>query len=437
MKKILFFVLAVSAFLNACKKDASPILDDPDQRLIATLGNYQKALMESPHGWSAMLFPAGGQGFNYYFDFKTASSVLMFSDFDTVKAVKEGSGSWMLKALQQPTLIFDTYSYLHAPADPNEVISGGTRGTGLQSDFEFAFSKVGNDTIVLKGIYNKSKMIMVKTSEADAVKIKAGGLKAMMKKSDAFIKSSAYKFIEFPDGRKVEFSLDKKSVLLTWTSDAGEVTTVATPFCFQLDRLALKDSLNYNGHYFKEVLWDDAAKQYYIVGGGSRLNVQTSSTPIIPLHFRFGFGKEFLNITVNPANLVGLPASFMSVYNATVTGLNGYGSRKLNYFMVIFSGNNEMTMRLNYTNTAGTVFNANFIHSINWLASNKVKFEFVSRDNNGNAIAPYVTALTNYMAQNQFLIDWSANLTPGSSSLLGGFYKADDTSNYFFGVLGK
>jgi hypothetical protein len=436
MKKIFFYLFALSVLSSACKKDTSPFLDDPDKRLIETLEKYQTLLMGAPNGWTATLFPNGGQGFNYYFDFKTKNSVTMFSDFDTSKAVKEGKGSWLLKALQQPTLIFDTYSYIHAPADPNDAISGGTRGTGLQSDFEFAFTKTG-DTITLKGIYNGSKMIMVKTSQADAAKIKAGGLKEMMKKSDAFFKSSAYKYLQFADGRKVEFSFDKKNVLLTWANDAGEVTTLSTPFCFQLDRLTLKDSLSYNGQSFMEVLWDDTSKQYYIAIGGTRYNVQSSQTPIIPLHFRFGFGREFSNITVNPVSLTGLPQSFMNVYNATVSGLNGYGSRKLNYFMMIFTGPNELTLRLNYTNTAGTVFNANFIHNIDWKAANRTKFTFVSRDNNGNAIATYVTALTNYIIQNEFLIDWSANLTPGSSSLLGGFYKADDPSNYFFGPLGK
>lgn len=438
MKKIVFYLVCFSTLFVACKKDTPPVFDDPDKRLIEKLDGYQKLLTGAEHGWTATLFPDGGQGFTYYLDFKDKNSVTMFSDFDSVKAMKEGSGSYILKALQQPTLIFDTYSYIHAPADPNEKVSGGTRGSGLDSDFEFAFVENTDNSVTLKGIYNGSIMVLNKTSAADAAKIKAGGLKNMMSKSDAYFKATPYKFIQFSDGRKVEFTLDKKEMLLTWADDQGEVTTVSTPFGFLHDRLVMKEALNYSGESFGEVMWDDSAKEYYITVGSKRYSVQSSTTPIIPLHFRFGYGKEFAVVTVNPANLTGLPAVFMDVYNAAVAGLDGYGGRSLNYFMITFTAENEMHLRLNYFNKAGTSnFNADYIHAVHWIAANRVKFTFTSRNNNGNVISSYVAALTDYIAQHEFVIDWAGNLTPGSTALLGGFTTAGDPSNYFFGVLSK
>ena len=46
----------------------------------------------------------------------------MFSDFDSTSAVTLQESSYRLKAEQQPTLIFDTYSYVHVLADPNEAV---------------------------------------------------------------------------------------------------------------------------------------------------------------------------------------------------------------------------------------------------------------------------------------------------------------------------
>src|SRR5690606_5777113 len=106
--------------------------------------------------------------------------------------------------------------------------------------------------------------------------------------------------------------------------------------------------------------------------------------PIIPVYFRFGPGKEFTNITVNVPTLTGLPSAFMDVYNTAVAGLNALAGRTFNYFIITFTSPSEMTMRLNYRNTQGTVFNADFNYSVTWTGSDVVDFTFVSRNNNAN-----------------------------------------------------
>src|SRR5204862_5715275 len=80
--------------------------------------------------------------------------------------------------LQQPSLLFDTYSYLHVLADPNPDVNGGTVGGGLFSDFEFYFDSNSADTIQLVGRLNGSKMSLVKATPAEENAYNSGQLAA-------------------------------------------------------------------------------------------------------------------------------------------------------------------------------------------------------------------------------------------------------------------
>jgi hypothetical protein len=68
--------------------------------------------------------------------------------------------------LQQPSLIFDTYSYLHLLADPDPNVNGGRVGAGLSSDFEFYVDSTVADTMKLVGRFNGSKAILTKGKPA-------------------------------------------------------------------------------------------------------------------------------------------------------------------------------------------------------------------------------------------------------------------------------
>ncbi|HEY8387335.1 MAG TPA: DUF4302 domain-containing protein [Parasegetibacter sp.] len=437
MLKNILYIAMTATLLVSCRKDNDPIFEDPDKRLIAQLGEYREMLISAENGWNAILFPNGGEGFMYHIQFKPDNGVVMFSDFDENTASTSGGGTWRLKALQRPTLIFDTYSYLHLPADPDGDISGGTTGVGLQSDFEFYFAEVKNDSVKMKGLYNGSTMTLVKATKEESDKIKAGALKTMMEENDNFLKNNENLYISFSDGKKLQFSMAGKTLSLTWVTNTDEVESISSAFAFTLKGITLKEPLVYGNNVIKEFLWDDVQKRYYVMVNNTRYDVLNSPVPIIPVYFRFGPGKEFTNITVNVPTLTGLPPAFMDVYNAAVAGLNALSGRTFNYFIITFTSPTEMTMRLNYRNTAGTVFNADFNYSVTWTGSDVVDFTFVSRNNNANTAGPGIVALTNYLENNQFKIDWASNLTPGSTALLAGFYRLNATNDYFFGVLGK
>ncbi|WP_018615643.1 DUF4302 domain-containing protein [Segetibacter koreensis] len=175
-KTIAFIVLAILTF-SACKKDDSHLFSkSPDERINEALAAYQTQLTTAPNGWKGFIYPKSGGVYTFYFRFNDSNRVSMLSSFDSVSAITLKESSYRLKALQQPSLLFDTYSYLHVLADPNPNVNGGTVGVGLQSDFEFYFDSSSADTINLVGRLNGSRATLVKATPEEAAGFTSGQL---------------------------------------------------------------------------------------------------------------------------------------------------------------------------------------------------------------------------------------------------------------------
>lgn len=177
MKNILIIILAaVTAFSSCRKDDPSVFMKSADERLNEALTNYQTQLAGAQYGWKGFIYPKGGGTYSFYFKFNNSNRVQMLSSFDSVSAVTLKESSYRLKALQQPSLLFDTYSYLHVLSDPTPSVNGGPVGTGLQSDFEFYFDSSVTDTIKLIGRFNGSKATLIRASQTEATAFNTGQL---------------------------------------------------------------------------------------------------------------------------------------------------------------------------------------------------------------------------------------------------------------------
>jgi hypothetical protein len=91
----------------------------------------------------------------------------MYSDWDSTTSSVLSQSSYRLEALQQPSLIFDTYNYIHILSDPDASVNGGSYGLGLNSDFEFRIDTVTADSISLTGRFHGSKLSLRKATQAD------------------------------------------------------------------------------------------------------------------------------------------------------------------------------------------------------------------------------------------------------------------------------
>jgi len=243
MKRIILFLVAASLIFAGCKKDDDTVFDQsPDVRLNDALTKYQSELSGAQYGWKALLFPQGGGAYFFYIKFNDANRVQMISDFDSASALTVKESSYRLKALQQPSLIFDTYSYIHLLSDPDASINGGAFGQGLLSDFEFYFNdSTSADTLKLTGRMNGSRFVMTKATEAEANAFTSGQLKTYLFKNDlGQIQQYFKRFTIGTSNYDVNVDLATKKIIFTWTDGQGNVLSYTTTFYFTLNGIALE-----------------------------------------------------------------------------------------------------------------------------------------------------------------------------------------------------
>lgn len=224
MKKYLLYIIILAGLLPACKKDSTRVFEESaDERVSKTLAAFQKTLLAAEHGWKATLYPKGGKGFSYWMKFDASNRVVMVSDFNTESSTTPKTSSYRLKSLQQPVLMFDTYTYIHLPADPTGSISGGTNSAGLSSDFEFMLlegliDSLGKNLPVtemsLTGRFNGVIIKFVKATQAEAAAYNASGLDALMTPVKAYVAANKYLFVKLGDDKKLQIALDptRKSI---------------------------------------------------------------------------------------------------------------------------------------------------------------------------------------------------------------------------------
>ena len=171
MKKYIYqgylLLLLLITGLSACKKSDSDKFDKtPGQRSTEALNKYQTQLTSAPNGWKAILYPSAGGVYLFSIKFAANDRTTMLSDIDSTKSTTPLESGYIIKQLQAPSLVFDTYSYIHLLSDPDPNVQSGQAGVGYSSDFEFSFDKVGSDTITLIGNRNGSKLTLIKAATA-------------------------------------------------------------------------------------------------------------------------------------------------------------------------------------------------------------------------------------------------------------------------------
>ncbi|WGQ07836.1 DUF4302 domain-containing protein [Pedobacter gandavensis] len=438
MKRFLLYIVLLSAgFITGCKKDENPILDDPDQRVAAALVEHQAQLLSAENGWKATIYPKLGKGFSFYFKFDKEGKVKMLSDFNTTTAVTFQESTYRLKALQFPTLMFDTYNYIHLPADPNGSISGGTNGKGLTSDFEFAFDGMSGDTLKMRGIANGNLMDMVKVTAAEATAYGTEGIKNMMDANTAFQAVNKFPYL-VSGSTKVAVGIDAtaKKFTLSYIDENGASKVSNATFAFGLNSLTLSTPLTYLTTTIKELFYDATTKQYYVNVNGTRSNVLNSLLPVLDLKALFGPLKDYSQIEYNSATIAsGLSADFNTKFTAAKTGLFAIGSRVLDKVSTKFNTDNTMSLIYTYRNSANSTLLATITFTVAKDANGVYTFTFLSQDGNAGTAGPGVIAVTDYFRNNKFKVDWVTN--PGSGPTYGGLFNVTDNTSFFYGTLIK
>ena len=245
MRKILSFTLLATIALSGCNKKEDDAFDQsPDERINETLAEYQSALVKAPYGWKGLIYPAGTKGgvFAFYFKFNDSNRVEMFSDFDSTSNVTPATSSYRLKALQQPSLLFDTYSYIHVLSDPDGSVNGGDYGTGLGSDFEFAIMDVGTDTIKLTGRFNGSKAYLIKATQQEADDYYSKRYKTRVFANHSKILNYFKRLVVGSNQYQIKINQVAHTITFTWVDGNGNEQTYTTGYYYTTDGIALTPS---------------------------------------------------------------------------------------------------------------------------------------------------------------------------------------------------
>ncbi|HRP55379.1 DUF4302 domain-containing protein [Agriterribacter sp.] len=260
MKKIALYILSITLCFTACRKDESVFDQSPDERINKTLSDYQAALVSSPTGWKATIIPGNGGIYHFYFRFNSENRVVMYSDFDTATAKHQKESSYRLKALQQPTLIFDTYSYLHLLADPDAAVNGGSYGSGLLSDFEFALDTLYADSIILTGKMNNTRVRLEKASQQELDEWQNGEWADALSFINIANIKNYFKRLTL-DGVEYEVHIDpaSRTIVFQWLS-GGAIKQFATAYYFKAGGIQFENPLT-NGSQtitgFSDISWSD------------------------------------------------------------------------------------------------------------------------------------------------------------------------------------
>jgi hypothetical protein len=273
MKKVLLFCIPVMTIFFACKKDNDYAFDkSPDERLNEALASYQSKLSGAENGWKAFVTVDSGRGgtYGFYFKFNDQNRVTMVSDFDSTSAATPKESSYRLKAQQQPTLIFDTYSYLHVLADPNEDViilanvNGGPVGKGLLSDFEYILdsTQMKDDTIRMNGKVHGSKLVLVKATKAESDVYLGGQFTLSSDFFTAKIKTYFKRLVLGSQLYDVLVNSTDRTVTINWLDNSGSPHTFKTGYYNIIGGIAFKEPF-VNGSQtlsgFNNITWDGNA----------------------------------------------------------------------------------------------------------------------------------------------------------------------------------
>jgi hypothetical protein len=269
--------------------------------------------------------------------------VVMFTDNLDYPAydIVPDTSTYAFKALQRPTLIFDTYSYIHLINDPNEGISGADGNQGLNTDFEFEVDKYENDIFYMTGRFNKVKAIFKKASEKDKEGVKQG---LMMQLPEEVQKKMANKYIKYTSGDGVEIALkvaNNRSLYAFWFNDktgkGEESEKYYNPEVDGSGDLFFPEPINAGPITITGLQFDsekDAYTRFYTLQNTVIEANASYDPPSLPLTKIFGYagdGKIFEALICTPNLTASLP--------------NGNTKTALDLFIKFFS---DFTILVNY-----------------------------------------------------------------------------------------
>jgi Domain of unknown function (DUF4302) len=298
MKINSLYISLLFLFITSCNKSEVESLfkETATTRVTNLIESYKTTLTNAQFGWKGAYYPNGAQdgGYSFYLKFDKNGNLTMYSDVDAQFTDKAFETTYQVKALQKPTLIFDSYSYLHELVNPDY-----NGGEGARADLELEVTSITADKVILEGTRNNTELTLTKLTNAEFESVTKGGLANIFKSTVTYVSSDKFINLKFPNGQNTDVFIDLNTKILTimYLKD-NDIATVSSAFITTITGLQLKKPINLNGISITELIWDNQLKNYYFLSGSTRTNLIESIKPALP--FIYGLGTLFADIVLDP-----------------------------------------------------------------------------------------------------------------------------------------
>ncbi|PSL27502.1 DUF4302 domain-containing protein [Chitinophaga ginsengisoli] len=429
------YIILLAILFAGCTKDKTTSLlgEKPEERMEKALAEYKATLTGSTYGWKTVVYPSAGGAYSFYFRFGTNDRVTMYSDVSLDAAGTAKESTYRLKAVQRPSLLFDTYSYLHLLSDPDPNVYNGQTGTGYSVDFEYSIDSVSADTIKLTGISFSTKMVLVKATQAEAEAYAAGNYANLISSMEDYMLQNPWLYLQFSDGKKLQVSVNTftKTFTLIYIDDANQVQLLSSPYYYTLNGIYLQQPIVYGGKSFHEVFWDNARQVFYVTIDGQRIEVKVALTSVVPMHRLLGV--DFSSLIVPPQQMAGWSDSFTTIYSNIATSLvNGPYGLTLYYTEFAFDVSQQVMNVDVYVIQNGSLYLARYPFTYTKTASGVFKFTGQAFQGNASLIATDMKPLLDYIRNDHFTMDFIVD-TQGGNGKLGQLKSVEHTDFYFTG----
>jgi Domain of unknown function (DUF4302) len=442
MKKLTIYILALVTLLPGCNKKTDDLFPETvDERLQKAINSYQAELTE-PAGWKLFVYPEGLAsqgievgGLTYYLQFPDSNRVNMVSDFTIDMASTPDESGYSLKAMQRISLVFDTYSYIHVAADPDETVSfspTGAGGYGWGTDFDFAFTDAApGDTIKLEGNFNNSDAFLIRATQEEMDQAFSGRLAEIMQATNDFSSSNAFLYFPGTDNSTigVAFNLFLYRINFTYISN-GQLLTITAPFSHTTYGVHFKSPVTVGGYTFQDAFWDDALELYYIETSNGRVNLTNSDTPLFPL--ATVLGRSITTISIPTTPLPGQSPLFATVYTQIKDNLfNSPYTLELADMDFIFDDESKTMGLIVYVVQSGITYVLQYVYSYTLSDAGIATFVRIGMNGNASLVENEMMPFLDYIDNDTFEMDYYTGSTP----LLGQFISQDNPSFFFTGNL--
>lgn len=417
------------------KNDLAPE-ERPEERMRAALSELRSQLVEAPHGWKGYLTPHGGGGYGLYMDFYDNDRVSMVADLSPESADEMLESTFRVKAVMAPSLLFDTYSYIHWLADPTPSAYGGRPGRGFESDFEFEHHGSSGDTLFMVGKKLRSGMTMIKATAEEKDAFQSGQLKMSIEGVTSHYNSLRNPFLEvIGTSNRAQLTVDVggKTVGLTVVDDGGNVLdNIVVPFAFTLTGIKLLrptvlGNISINGFDF------DGQTLAATYDGGTQ-DVSEFPTPLVSLDKLFGWRQPYTGFAGSVVPGVNSEIHILDDVYALFTA-SGRTVTDMNFAL---TSNLQATVTINYVaNSSGSAFVASATYNYT-IEGDVITLSRSSVNVNWPTRAVQVAPFDNFFGNGDtrsFRIAWAVSDDPTVTYAIGALYPLDNPNRFFYGRL--